>query len=110
MWGTGVVYFRAMKGRRYTIVGVGLVCLGLAAGTGLAQRLSGPRSLPLAGRELAAGVGHGRGPGAAAAASLSYQEQNLAIGRYCFRCHNDMQRVGGLSLESYDAAAAYERS
>jgi len=96
-----------MKRFRYTIVGVGFVCLGLAAGTGLAQRLSGPRSSPLAGWELAAGPGRGAGT---AVAALSYQEQNLAIGRYCFRCHNDMQRVGGLSLESYDAAEAYERA
>jgi len=44
----------------------------------------------------------------ASSAPLSYQEQNMTIGRFCFRCHNDQLLTGGLSLESFDAERAYE--
>ena len=41
---------------------------------------------------------------------LSFKEQNELIGRYCFRCHNDQLVTGGLTLESFDAAQAYEQA
>ncbi|MCS5704128.1 MAG: DUF1592 domain-containing protein [Acidobacteria bacterium] len=49
-------------------------------------------------------------PVAAGSAPMSYQEQNMTIGRYCFRCHNDQLLTGGLSLESFDAEHAYENA
>ncbi len=36
------------------------------------------------------------------------QDPNVIIGRYCFRCHNDVLLTGGLSLESFDATRAGE--
>ncbi len=50
------------------------------------------------------------GLAAAPRAPLSFEEQNEIIGRYCFRCHNDQLLAGGLSLESFDAARAYEQA
>tara|TARA_B100001146_G_scaffold135623_1_gene119014 strand:- start:1607 stop:4003 length:2397 start_codon:yes stop_codon:yes gene_type:complete len=47
---------------------------------------------------------------AAPSAPLSFKEQNELIGRYCFRCHNDQLVTGGLTLESFDAAQAYEQA
>ena len=47
---------------------------------------------------------------AAPRAPLSFEEQDELIGRYCFRCHNDQLLTGGLSLESFDAARAYEQA
>ncbi|MCH7824785.1 MAG: DUF1595 domain-containing protein, partial [Acidobacteria bacterium] len=63
-----------------------------------------------------AGSSRGSGTGAIAfvkpvstgPAPMSYQEQNMTIGRYCFRCHNDQLLTGGMSLESFDAERAYE--
>ena len=34
------------------------------------------------------------------------EDPNVIIGRYCFRCHNDVLRTAGLSLESFDVADA----
>ena len=42
-------------------------------------------------------------PSPARATLISYQEQNMTIGRYCFRCHNDTNMIGGMSLEAFDA-------
>ena len=47
---------------------------------------------------------------AAARPPLSFEEQDELIGRYCFRCHNDQLLTGGLSLESFEAARAYEQA
>ncbi|MEE3273502.1 MAG: DUF1587 domain-containing protein, partial [Acidobacteriota bacterium] len=47
---------------------------------------------------------------AAPSAPLSFKEQNEVIGRYCFRCHNDQLVTGGLTLESFDAAQAYDQA
>ena len=48
--------------------------------------------------------------GLAAGAGLPRQAApegpNVIIGRYCFRCHNDVLRTAGLSLESFDVADA----
>jgi len=48
--------------------------------------------------------------GLAAGAGLPRQaapeDPNVIIGRYCFRCHNDVLRTAGLSLESFDVADA----
>ncbi len=40
----------------------------------------------------------------------SSQSPNVLIGRYCLRCHNDDAVTAGLSLESFDVAAAAERA
>jgi len=47
---------------------------------------------------------------AASRPPLSFEEQDELIGRYCFRCHNDQLLTGGLSLESFEAARAYEQA
>ena len=47
---------------------------------------------------------------AAPSTPLSFEEQNELIGRYCFRCHNNQLVTGGLSLESFDAAQAYDQA
>ena len=47
---------------------------------------------------------------AAPSTPLSFREQNELIGRYCFRCHNDQLVTGGLTLESFDAAQAYDQA
>ncbi len=121
-----------MKKLTYTILGAGFVCLGLAVSTGLAERAESPpaarepvppsvgamfRALaPQADSSSAVAAGTvapgspNASPSAGGVAPMSFQEQNQAIGRYCFRCHNDVQQTGGLSLESYDAAEAYERA
>ncbi len=41
---------------------------------------------------------------------MSFEEQNQTIGRFCIRCHNDTTLEGGMSLESFDAAKAYENA
>ena len=82
-----------MKRFAFAVLGTGLLCLGLTASTGLAQRGAASASAP-------ATVSPGT------AAPLSFQEQNVAIGRYCLRCHNDVMLEGGMSLESFDVAQA----
>jgi hypothetical protein len=47
---------------------------------------------------------------AAPSVPLSFKEQNEVIGRYCFRCHNDQLVTGGLTLETFDAAQAYDQA
>ena len=64
------------------------LCLGLAASGVFAQHAPAP-------------LGAVAGP-----TTPSVQEQNAVIGRYCLRCHNDDLQTGGLSLESFDVAAA----
>ena len=78
-----------------TFLGIGLVCLGVASGSAGA-------------RGDVAAVSHEAGE--SANEELSPQEQNMLIGRYCFRCHNDALVTGGLSLESFDAANAGEHA
>ncbi len=82
----------------------GFLCLGLAVSTSLVQRDTEPDATGLRRPSVSAAAGGG------AVAPLSFQEQNMLIGRYCFRCHNDKDRTGGLSLESFDAAQAFENA
>ena len=92
-----------MKRFILTFVLGGFICLGIAAGSGIAQLEESS-----AGGGTVATIGNETGrrvPG-----SLSYQEQNMLIGRYCFRCHNDALMTGGLSLESFDASRASEHA
>lgn len=72
-----------------------IVCLALSADTGLAGSPQAAGLAPLS----SAGI-----------ASLSYQEQNMTIGRYCFRCHNDTKLTAGLSLESFDVERAFDNA
>ena len=58
------------------------ICLGIAAGSGVAQLQESS-----IGRSSVAPIGNEAGR--RTTESLSYQEQNMLIGRYCFRCHND---------------------
>ena len=53
---------------------------------------------------LCAGFAGGAGLPQQAAAD----DPNALIGRYCFRCHNDVLLTGGLTLESFDATRAGE--
>ena len=92
-----------MKKFTLALGAVGFVCLGLVASTSLAQRESKPATTDWRRPSVSAA-------GGSAVAPLSFQEQNMLIGRYCFRCHNDKDRTGGLSLESFDAARAFENA
>ncbi len=92
---------------------IGVVCLGLAASVSLAQRRF-PRTVvppdaPGANPTAAAST-HLSGPPPPYPVSLSAQDQNLVIGRYCFRCHNDQDLTGGLSLESFDVEHAADNA
>ncbi len=73
----------------------GVICVGLAASAGFAQRGS------------SGSVAMNAAP---AALALSLQEQNLVLGRYCFRCHNDQDLTAGLSFESFDVARAADNA
>ena len=90
-----------MKRFILTFLATALLCLGIAARSGIAQ-LESP-----AGRGNLAATTLESAP---LPESLSYQEQNMVLGRYCFRCHNDAMLTGGLSLESFDAANAGEQA
>ena len=80
-----------------------VICLGIAAGSGVAQLQESS-----IGRSSVAPIGNEAGR--RTTESLSYQEQNMLIGRYCFRCHNDALMTAGLSLESFDASRAGEQA
>ncbi len=77
-----------------------IVCLALAVDPGLAAdpQVSSQGAVFTAPRSPA-GI-----------APISYQEQNMTIGRYCFRCHNDTSLTGGMSLESFDVERAYDNA
>ncbi len=77
-----------------------VLCLALAVESGLAR----------APRAATASVSLRPAAAEAPAVPMSYQEQNMTIGRYCFRCHNNKDLTGGLTLESFDAARAYENA
>ena len=77
-----------------------ILCLAVSVDTGLA---GGSQALNVSSIAFVE-------PVAAGSAPMSYQEQNMTIGRYCFRCHNDQLLTGGLSLESFDAEHAYENA
>jgi len=49
-------------------------------------------------------------PPEALGAASSYQDQNVTVGRFCFRCHNDSSMTGGLSLESFDVGQASDNA
>ena len=49
-------------------------------------------------------------PVAAHALALPAPEQNALFKQYCVTCHNDRAKAGGLSLASFDAAAATEHA
>ena len=86
--------------RKFTLATVvaAIVCLALAVDTGVAGSAQAPPG----------GVIVSVPPASAAFAPMSYQEQNMTIGRFCFRCHNDQLLTGGLSLESFDAERAFD--
>ena len=86
-----------LKRLTLAILTIGLVGLLLTADTGLAQRAATPAMAPI----LA---------GATAPALMPAQEATMLIGRYCFRCHNDRDLTGGLTLESFDVANAFEHA
>jgi len=75
-----------------------IVCLALAVDSGMAR---GPRSAQEAIASMTPLSADGIAP-------LSHDEQNMSLGRFCFRCHNDTSLTGGMSLESFDASLAHE--
>ncbi len=81
-----------MRGSRMLVLAAGFLCLGLAARAGSAASV-GAQPTERAGQAVA-------DPSAVA--------HNVAIGRYCVRCHNDDTLRGGLTLEGFDVAAAAE--
>ncbi len=81
----GVASFGVWLAVGSQMTGVGTVPLRAADGFAFRQGLSGSSEAPQA-------------------------EQNMLIGRYCFRCHNDALMTGGLSLESFDVAKADEHA
>ncbi len=83
-----------------------IVCLALAVDTGLA---GSPQVAEVAryGSEHRLMTAPLSSPGVA---PTSYQEQNMTIGRFCFRCHNDTTLTGGMSLESFDVERAYDNA
>ena len=87
-----------MKRFAFPLLGTVVMSLGLIIGTGLAKQEEAPALLP-----QPVPVRYAPGP-------LSTQEQNTLIGRYCFRCHNSNNLAGGLNLEAFDAARAYEQA
>ncbi len=80
-------------------VAAAFLCLGVAASGVLAQHTPLPRG-------IRAPAGASGIVVASAGMSPPAQEPNAVIGRFCLRCHNDVSRTGGLSLESFDVAAA----
>lgn len=91
-------------------VAAAFLCLGVAASGVLAQQAREPLGAPVppgASTLVAAATGvAANGEAIRGVTTPSVQEQNAVIGRYCLRCHNDVSLTGGLSLESFDVAAA----
>ena len=84
---------------RFTLglAGAVLLCLGLVADTGLALREPAVPASPAMAIAPAAGT-------------LSPESQNAVLGRFCFRCHNNDLKTGGLTLESFDVAHAEQNA
>lgn len=80
-----------MRGSKIVVLAVGLLSLTLAARTGSAVN---PLASPTENSQ------------AQAVADVSAADQNVVIGRYCVRCHNDNTLRGGLTLEGFDVTAA----
>ena len=79
---------------------VAILCLSVSVDTGLVGSA----------RAMGAGANAFVEPVSTGLAPMSHQEQNMTIGRYCLRCHNDQLLTGGMSLESFDAEHAYENA
>ncbi|HEY7791812.1 MAG TPA: DUF1587 domain-containing protein, partial [Vicinamibacterales bacterium] len=52
----------------------------------------------------ASGRASARAAAAPAGAALSVAQQNALVQQYCVVCHNDAQKTGGLTLQTFDAA------
>jgi len=77
-----------------------IVCLALTVDNSLARSTQSSLTSEL-------GIAPYTPPGVA---PMSFQDQNMTIGRFCFRCHNDSSLTAGLTLESFDAAEAYDNA
>ena len=73
--------------------------------TSSAPRASGQRQ---ATPSRATPIAQAPAPVTAHALALPASEQNALFKQYCVTCHNDRAKAGGLSLASFDAAAATE--
>ncbi len=90
--------------KRFTpLLGTAVACLGMAAAAGFAQQETAARGAPTTTGELQPAVRW-------MPEMLSSQDQNMLIGRYCFRCHNNVDLKGGLTFETFDATRAYEQA
>ncbi len=91
------------KGWRMKILAAGVASFGVWLAVG--SQTTGVGAVPLpatdgfAFRQVLSG-----------SSEASQAEQNMLIGQYCFRCHNDALMTGGLSLESFDVAKADEHA
>ncbi len=82
--------------------------MALVASAGFAQRGPGGLDGPLNAAGATLTESANAAPRRVPASSL--QEQNLVLGRYCFRCHNDQDLTGGLSFEAFDVARAADNA
>ena len=85
-----------MKRSTLMLASIGLLGLGITAGTSLGQEQSAP-------------AGNATATDTASRSSVE-QQQNQVIGHYCLQCHNDSTMRGGLSLESFDVSRAHENA
>ena len=76
-----------MTSSHRALLGVGTLCVCLTAATGLAQRPAAAAPRPVS--------SHAAAP-----------DHNQVFRQYCFACHNDRMKSGGLSLASFDVAEA----
>ncbi len=90
---------------KWTFLGTGILCLGLAATAGTAQKAARPIARPVPVRSHAAAQADGAPkPARAPVARPGPGDLNEVVDRFCVNCHNDNRRTGGLSLESFDLA------
>jgi len=88
-------------------VGLAALCLVLAgSGVGAETPHRAAPGMPMPEAAAAAVVAVPKTPQISQVAP----DPNTVVGRYCLRCHNDTQRTGGLSLESFDVSRAGEHA
>src|SRR4029453_3482432 len=82
--------------------GILILGLGLSATSGQTQMPAGPTAKPAAPARPAPASSH--------TATTPAADQNALVKRYCAGCHSDRGKAGGLTLTSFDVAAAVEHA
>jgi len=101
---------------RYTLAVSGVVCAGLTLLAGEAPRQGASPAVGQSQRAQSVPAPRVAKPVVAApammtthpASGLPVADQNALVKQYCATCHNDRAKAGGLTLASFDAAAATE--